>query len=148
MRSAEIERLPKAGFEELTDNAKGAIVKARMEATAYDSMWIEPNHLLLGILSNQKCSVAQKLTKLGLDFEKIRQEVEKVEVSLNRPTPSCLPKEVYAVELADLLDDSLDSARMDGLSLIDTNYLLLGLCRWAKDDPNFVLKKFLDFNLD
>lgn len=149
MVSVETEQVSSVSFENFSNNARGVLIKARMEASAYDSIDIEPNHILLGILSNKRCSAAKKLADLGVDFEKVIQKVSEVEKLKNRPTLNLsLSGLVHLEEVKELVEKSFKSAKMDSTSFIDTYHLLLGLCRWAKDDPNFVLSKFLDFNLN
>lgn len=108
-------------FERYTERARRTIFFARYEASTFGSPWIETEHLLLGLLREDK-DIAAKLPG-----EAIRAEIEQrtprqksisttVDLPLSHPAKRAL---CYAAEEADDL----------GHKHIDSGHLLLGLLR-------------------
>jgi ATP-dependent Clp protease ATP-binding subunit ClpC len=63
-------------FEKYTDNARKAIFFARYEASQFGSEYIETEHLLLGILRDDR-ALALRLLKTPEKIHSIREQVEK-----------------------------------------------------------------------
>lgn len=112
-------------FERYTEKARRSVFFARYEASQFGSEYIQTEHLLLGILRDDKELVRQVLPKV--DFESARLHVQKrsehgkvfpisVELPLSENAKLALK---YAMEEA----DHLNSKR------IGTEHLLLGLAR-------------------
>ncbi len=59
----------------LIDEAKKILVRAAMEADAMGDVWIDTDHLLLGVLCESDCHAAQQLTAAGLTLENARPVV-------------------------------------------------------------------------
>ncbi len=108
-------------FERYTERARRTIFFARYEASTFGSSWIETEHLLLGLLREDK-DIAAKLPR-----EAIRAEIEQrtprqesisttVDLPLSHPAKRALS---YAAEEADALNHKH----------IDSGHLLLGLLR-------------------
>jgi ATP-dependent Clp protease ATP-binding subunit ClpC len=112
-------------FERFTEKAKRVIFFARYEAGQLGSPYIETEHLLLGILREDK--VAHNLLRSPSSAELIRRQIEQRTISAKRvPASVDLPlsnegKRVlaYAAEEAEHLSDTH----------IGTEHLLLGLLR-------------------
>ncbi len=62
-------------FERLTEQARRSIFFARYEATHYSSSFIETEHLLLGIVREDK-PLAAALQRRGASVEEIRRKIE------------------------------------------------------------------------
>jgi uncharacterized protein (TIGR02246 family) len=62
-------------FERLTEQARRSIFFARYEATHYSSSFIETEHLLLGILREDK-PLSSTLQRRGASLEEIRRKLE------------------------------------------------------------------------
>ena len=115
-------------FERYTEKARRVIFFARYEASQFGSPYIETEHLLLGLLREDK---ALALRFLGItSSESIRKQIEAHTIVRDKiPTSVDLPLShegkrvlVYGAEEAKRLD----------LEHIDTEHLLLGLLREEK----------------
>jgi ATP-dependent Clp protease ATP-binding subunit ClpA len=62
-------------FERFTDDAREVVVLAQTEARSLHHNYIGTEHLLLGLLSQQGCTAAHVLERLGISHEGIRNEV-------------------------------------------------------------------------
>jgi hypothetical protein len=112
-------------FERYTEKARRVIFFARYEASYFGSAYIETEHLLLGLLREDKR--LQHLLNLTITYESIRQKVENrspkrpgVATSVDLPLSNeCKGVLAYAAEEAEGLDNRH----------IGTEHLLLGLLR-------------------
>ena len=113
-------------FERYTEKARRAVFFARYEASQFGSEYIDTEHLLLGILRDDKELVRQVLPKV--DFESAHTAIEKsakpgaqrLAVSVDLPLSEHAKLALkYGMEEA----DQLNSKR------IGTEHLLLGLLR-------------------
>src|SRR5438067_5965918 len=123
--------------ERYTEKARRTVFFARYEASQFGSEFITTEHLLLGILRDDKELVRQVLPKV--DFESVRLRVErhaesskiKYPVSVDLPLADDAKRALtYAMEEADRLKSRH----------IGTEHLLLGLIR----DKEFPSAKLLD----
>jgi ATP-dependent Clp protease ATP-binding subunit ClpC len=116
-------------FERYTEKARRVIFFARYEATQYGSPYIETEHLLLGLLREDK-ALANRFLRTHGSIESIRKEIEQritirdristsVEVPLSQECHRILK---YAAEEADRL----------GHKHVGTEHLLLGILREEK----------------
>jgi len=113
-------------FEKYNEHARRAILYARYEATELESPQIETEHLLLGILRQEKALPAQ-LCKSFSDLDATRKEIErittrkeKISVSLDMPlSEECKRALAYAAEESEQLAHNY----------IGPGHLLLGLLR-------------------
>src|SRR5947209_19682433 len=62
-------------FERYTEKARRVIFFARYEASQFGSPYIETEHLLLGLLREEKCFAAEILHERGLRLSTIREEL-------------------------------------------------------------------------
>src|SRR3989440_669711 len=62
-------------FERYTEKARRVIFFARYEASEFGSPYIETEHLLLGLLREEKCFAAEILHERGLRLSTIREEL-------------------------------------------------------------------------
>jgi len=115
-------------FERYTEKAKRVIFFARYEASQFGSLCIDTEHLLLGLLREDKALTNRFLRSYPV--ESIRKQIEqhtmigeKVSTSVDLPVSNeCKRALGYAVEEADRL----------GHQSIGTEHLLLGLLREEK----------------
>jgi ATP-dependent Clp protease ATP-binding subunit ClpC len=115
-------------FERYTEKARRIIFFARYEASQYGSPYIETEHLLLGIVREDK-ALSFRFLKTA-DFETIRQQIdlrteirEKVSTSVDLPLSNeCKRVLAYAAEEAERLSNKH----------IGSEHLLLGLLREDK----------------
>ncbi len=116
-------------FERYTEDARRVIFFARYETQHYGSPYIEPEHLLLGLLRDSR-SHANRLFGLKKQADRFRQQIKqqypspsthsiKDDVALSTPAKYVL---YYATQEADQL----------GSEPLDTEHLVLGLLREEK----------------
>jgi len=116
-------------FERYTEKARRVIFFARYEATQYGSPYIETEHLLLGLLREDKALANRFLRTHGV-IESIRQEIEsritireRISTSIEVPlSTECKRVLNYAAEEAERLNHKH----------IGTEHLLLGILREEK----------------
>lgn len=113
-------------FERYTEKARRTIFFARYEAATYGSPVIETEHLLLGILREDR-TLTRQLLRSHESVESIRQQIEdrrpageKVSTSIDLPLSNvCKRVLAHAAEEADVLEHAH----------IGPEHLLLGLMR-------------------
>jgi ATP-dependent Clp protease ATP-binding subunit ClpC len=113
-------------FERFTDKARRVIFCARYEASQFGSAYIETEHLLLGLLREDK-ALTNRFLRSHRDLESIRRQIEehtvvreKVSTSVDLPlTNESRRVLAYAAEEAEALSHKH----------IGTEHLLLGLLR-------------------
>ena len=113
-------------FERYTEKARRAIFFARYEASQFGSPYIETEHLLLGLLREDK-ALTNRFLRSHASVESIRRQIEgcttireKVSTSVDLPLSNeCKRVLAYAAEEAERLSDKH----------IGTEHLFLGLLR-------------------
>ena len=116
-------------FERYTEKARRVIFFARYEATQFGSPYIETEHLLLGLLREDK-ALTNRFLRSHASIESIRKQIEgrttireKVSTSADLPlSQECKRVLAYAAEEAERLSHKH----------IGTEHLLLGLLREEK----------------
>jgi ATP-dependent Clp protease ATP-binding subunit ClpC len=116
-------------FERYTEKARRVIFFARYEASQFGSPYIETEHLLLGLLREDK-ALANRFLRSQANIESIRKQIEaqttvreKVPTSVDLPlSHECKRVLAYAAEEAERLSHKH----------IGTEHLLLGLLREEK----------------
>jgi ATP-dependent Clp protease ATP-binding subunit ClpC len=116
-------------FEKYTEKARRVIFFARYEASEFGSPCIETEHLLLGLLREDK-ALTNRFLPSGISVTSIRRQIEehtvvreKIPTSVDLPlTNECRRVLAYAAEEAESLSDAH----------IGTEHLLLGLLREQK----------------
>jgi ATP-dependent Clp protease ATP-binding subunit ClpC len=116
-------------FERYTEKARRTIFFARYEASQFGSPYIETEHLLLGLLREDK-ALTNRFLRSSLAVEEIRKQIEsattvreKVSTSVDLPLSNENKRVLaYAAEEAERLSDKH----------IGTEHLLLGLLREEK----------------
>ena len=116
-------------FERYTEKARRVIFFARYEASQFGSPYIETEHLLLGLLREDK-QLTNRFLRSHASIESIRKQIEgrttirdKVSTSVDLPlSPECKRVLQYAAEEAERLSHKH----------IGTEHLLLGLLREEK----------------
>ena len=116
-------------FERYTEKARRVIFFARYEASQFGSPYIETEHLLLGLLREDK-ALANRFLRSHAAIESIRKQIEahttireKVSTSVDLPlSHECKRVLAYGAEEAERLNHKH----------IGTEHLLLGLLREEK----------------
>jgi len=123
-------------FERFTEKARRVIFFARYEASSLGTPYIDTQHLLLGLLREDKSLIRQVLP--NLDYESARQDMaERVgPKQANVPTSVDLP---LAEDAENALKYAMEEADRLNSKHIDTGHLLLGLLH----NSDFESAKFL-----
>jgi ATP-dependent Clp protease ATP-binding subunit ClpC len=117
-----------AMFERFTDRARRVIVLAQEEARTLDHNYIGTEHLLLGLLREDRGMAALVLESLGVSLESARRQVEEM-IGRGQQAPSGhIP---FTPRAKNVLKLSLAEALRLGHNYIGTEHLLLGLLREA-----------------
>ncbi|MBF0494821.1 MAG: AAA family ATPase, partial [Candidatus Omnitrophica bacterium] len=114
-------------FSKFTERARKVILLAKDEAKKFNHDYIGTEHILLGLIKEGEGVAAAVLNSLGLDFDNIREETEKlVQYGAGPTTPGDIPFTPKAKKVIEL---AMDEARNLGHNYIGTEHLLLGLIR-------------------
>jgi ATP-dependent Clp protease ATP-binding subunit ClpC len=116
-------------FETYTEKARRVIFFARFEASQFGSSSIETEHLLLGLLREDR-ALAHRLRQSGTSVESIRTQIEarttvheKVSTSVDMPVSE---------EVKRVLGSATEEAERLAHKHVSTEHLLLGLLREEK----------------
>ncbi|MFB3153761.1 MAG: Clp protease N-terminal domain-containing protein, partial [Candidatus Acidiferrales bacterium] len=111
-------------FERYTEKARRVIFFARYEASQYGSPYIETEHLLLGLLREDKALTNRFLRSHG-SIDSIRKEIERRTTIRERVSTSVeLP---FSEEVKRVLRHAMDQAERMAHKHIGTEHLFLGL---------------------
>src|SRR5436190_307661 len=122
-------------FERYTEKARRVIFFARYEASQFGSPYIDTEHLLLGLLREEKCFAAEILHERGLRLSTIREELGRVQ---NERMSSGRPKETSL--LAEFSRDLTQAAMENQLDPLigregELERVVQILCRRTKNNP-------------
>lgn len=116
-------------FERYTEKARRVVFFARYEASQFGSPYIETEHVLLGLLRENKV-IAYKLLKPGVSMESFRQAIaEHTTVGTKMSTSVELP---LSNECKRVLAYAAEEAERLSHKYIGTEHLFLGLLREKK----------------
>lgn len=113
-------------FGKFTERAQKVILLAQDETRRLKHPAVGTEHLLLGLLREGEGIAARALQTLGVDLQKVRNEVEKIVVSgegRGGEEIGLTPRAKKVLELAQ------DEGRRQGVSYVGTEHILLGLIR-------------------
>src|SRR2546429_738147 len=132
------QRPPRAGppgekranvFERYTEKARRVIFFARYEASQYGSPYIETEHLLLGLMREDKALANRFLRQQG-SIESIRKEIEaRITIRERISTSVEVP---LSAECKRILNMAAEEAERLGHKHVGTEHLLLGILREEK----------------
>jgi len=114
-------------YELFTKRATKAMELANEEAQRFNHEYIDTEHLLLGLMSEDTGVAATILKKLDVTLRKIRVEVEKIHES--GPNMATLSKLPLAPRAKRVIEGALEEARNRHQDKVDTEHLLLSLLR-------------------
>ena len=116
-------------LERYTEKARRVIFFARYEATQYGSPYIETEHLLLGLLREDK-ALANRFLRPHGSIESIRKEIEsRITIRERISTSVEVP---LSQECQHILKFSTEEAERLGHKHVGTEHLLLGILREEK----------------
>ena len=126
------------GFERFTEKAINAIKFAYNESLRSQSLQVEPEHILAGLLADPTTTSAQLLRANGVTLD-----IEINEYSFeSRGDAKLSPKSKFVIELA------LQIVRLQGKKSIGTEHLLWGLVRLAETDKTTLSELFQRYEID
>jgi ATP-dependent Clp protease ATP-binding subunit ClpC len=111
--------------ERLTERARKVMSLANQEARRLHHEYISTEHLLLGIIQEGGGIAASALRSLGLDFGKIRAEVEQL-APAGRDSAN-IGKLPQSPEARKVLELAAEEARGQHHSYVGTEHLLIGM---------------------
>ena len=113
--------------DRFTERVRKVIYLAREEAARLQHDYIGTEHLLLGVIREGEGIAATVLNNLGLDLDRIRQEIENmVSASGGTMTIGEIP---FTPRAKRVLELAVEEARSLGHNYVGTEHLLLGLIR-------------------
>jgi ATP-dependent Clp protease ATP-binding subunit ClpC len=128
------------GFERFSEAARRVLSRAQGEAQRLGHIYIDTEHILLGIVGEESGIASRVLTNLGISMSKIQAAVEfvigKGEHRATSGDVDLAPRAKRAIEFA------VDEARRLNSSYIGVEHLLLGLLRESEGVACSVLESF------
>jgi ATP-dependent Clp protease ATP-binding subunit ClpC len=125
-------------FEKFTEKARRVIFFSRYEAQQYGSAHIESEHLLLGLLREDKALVNRFLRQQG-SIEPIRGEIEAAITIGERKQGSIeVPLSIHGKRI---LNMAVEESERLGVKHVSTEHLLLGILREEKGVGAQILSK-------
>jgi len=112
-------------FDLFTKRARRVLMRAQEEAQRMRHNYIGTEHLLLGMMREEKSVASKVLKKLGADLEQVQHLVERL--TGNRRRSPFGGKPTLTPRTRKVLETAVDEARQMGHHYIDTGHLLLGL---------------------
>ena len=116
-------------FRRFTQRARNAVVHAQDEARQLSHPAIGTEHILLGLLREGEGVGARALLNMGVDLEKVREEVNNLigqKAGTAERSSGDLPITPRAKQVFNL---AFDEARLQGVNYVGTEHLLLALVR-------------------
>jgi len=126
-------------FEHYTEKARRVIFFARYEASQFGSLSIEPEHILLGLLREDRYLVAHFFGEPDAAVESIRKEIE-----LRMPCREKLPASVdlpLSSQAKRALNAAVEESQQLGHRNIGTGHLLLGIIRQPETIAGEILQE-------
>ncbi len=113
-------------FERFTERARRAVVLAQEEARMLNHNYIGTEHILLGLIHENRGVAARALESLGISLDAVRHQVEEI-IGRGQQAPSGhIP---FTPRAKKVLELSLREALQLGHNYIGTEHILLGLIR-------------------
>src|SRR5215470_3362614 len=129
--------------DKFTERVRKVIYLAREEAARLQHDYISTEHLLLDVIREGEGIAATVLNNLGLDLDRIRQEVENmVSASGGTMTIGEIP---FTPRAKRVLELAVEEARSLGHNYVGTEHLLLGLIR---EGEGVAAKVLLELGVD
>ena len=125
-------------FERFTDSARRVVVLAQEEARLQNHNYIGTEHLLLGLIHEDKGIAANALAALDISLEAVRSQVEQIIGHGTDPQSGHIP---FTPRAKKALELSLREAQQLSANHIGTEHILLGLIREGEGVATQVLVK-------
>ncbi|MBA3867661.1 MAG: hypothetical protein H0X30_00755 [Anaerolineae bacterium] len=122
----------------LTEKSGQVLTFAREYVDQFQLITVDPEHLLVGLLREEKGVAGQVLRNLGVEQKRMEELVEELTHAMPRTTPT---NPELSNRTKRVLEFAVDEARRMGDHLINTQHLLLGLVRQSEGVTIEVLKR-------
>lgn len=125
-------------FDRFNEQARDVMKLAQEEARSFQHNYIGTEHLLLGLVRQEKSVAAQGLVSLGVDLSRVRKDVEYIIGRGDRAVPNEIgftPRAKKAIEFA------VDEARRLNHNYVGAEHVLLGLLREGEGIAADVLER-------
>src|SRR5437879_7845032 len=119
-------------FERFTERARQVVVFASDESRHLGHGYIGVEHLLIGLLREEKGLAARALGEAGLTVEVVRRQVRQIVGVGDTPATGQIPFTPHAKRA---LEQSLVEALHLGHPFVGTEHVLLGLLRVSDGGP-------------
>lgn len=136
---------PNPMMNNFTPRAQQVLALARKEADRFNHNYVGTEHLLLGLIKLGQGVAVNVLTKLGVDLETVRMQVEQ-QVG-NGPDTKMVGNIPYTPRVKKVLALAAKEAKALNHSYVGTEHLLLGLLREGEGVAAQVLRS-LEVNLE
>ncbi len=123
-------------FDKYTDRAKRVLMFAQDESRRLNHDYIGTEHLLLGLVREEKGTAAKILSSMGVDLTKARDAVESI---AKRGKHSVLGDISLTQRGKKVIEHAAEESRLMGHKYNGTEHLLLGLVRDSKSTGAKVL---------
>jgi ATP-dependent Clp protease ATP-binding subunit ClpA len=112
-------------FQRFTERAKHSLALAQEEAERSGHSYIGTEHLLLGLLKDERGLAHNVLSNLGMELPKVRETIEQ---TLNQDEESAPGQPIVPTSrVKKVIEISFDEAKRMGHNYVGTEHLLLGL---------------------
>ncbi len=118
--------IPGKHLSRFNEPAQHVLSLAHEEALSFNHQYIGTEHLLAGLLREQRGLAALALEKLGVELEPVRAAIEK---RIGRGDQSTEEEIDYVPRARKVLSLALDEAERQGSSYVRTEHILLGIVR-------------------
>ncbi len=126
-----------AFFGRFTERAQRALIYAQEEARNLGHNYVGTEHLLLGLLKEGEGAAAQVLKGLGIDINKVREQVESL---VGKGNYNFTEGFGYTPRTKRVMELSFYEARNLGHNYVGTEHLLLSLIREGEGVASRILK--------
>ena len=126
-------------FDKFSERARRVLTLAQEEAQRLNHSYIGTEHILLGLVREEEGVAAKVLVNMGVSLSKVRQAVEFIIGSGEKPSTGSTGLTSRAKRIIEL---AIDEARNLGHNYIGTEHLLLGLMREKEGVAAGVLDSF------
>lgn len=126
-------------YEQFSDRARKVMQLANQRAQHFNQEYIQPEHILLGIIKEGTGGGRNVLLKLGVDLERLDSEI--VETIKDGPEMITMGKLPLASGATSVIEYALKSSLDMQHRFIGTEHLLLGLLQCKDSVPQTALNK-------
>lgn len=112
-------------FERFTDRSRKVMALSTQEAHRFNSDYVEPQHVMLGLVKEGSGVAANVLKNLNCSLQRLRAEVEKREkISAETVLMGKIPQ---SKQTKRVIEESVNAARDLNVNYVGTEHILLGL---------------------